>query len=102
MEASLTHEEFSQHVNSRFDVQLDETNAAQLELVEISPLKVYPLQEEFSIVLLGPLNTFLGQGVRLLSHEQMGQFELFIVPVRKDDKGFYYEAVFNRMREITE
>jgi hypothetical protein len=24
-------------------------------------------------------------------------FELFIVPIRRDDPGFYYEAVFNRM-----
>ena len=99
MEASLTHEQFSQHVNTRFDVQLDETNATQLELVEISPLNVYPRQEEFSIILRGPLTQFLGQGVRFLSHEQMGEFELFIVPIRQDDKGFYYEAIFNRMRE---
>jgi hypothetical protein len=29
----------------------------------------------------------------------MGQFELFIVPVKQDAQGFYYEAVFNRIRE---
>jgi len=102
MEASLTHEEFSQHLNTRFDVQLDEANAVQLKLAEVSPLKLYPRQEEFSIVFLGPLETFLGQGVRPFSHEQLGEFELFIVPVRQDDKGFYYEAIFNRIREVSE
>ena len=29
----------------------------------------------------------------------MGEFELFIVPVMQDAEGFYYEAVFNRIRE---
>ena len=99
MEASLTHEEFSKHVNMRFDVQLDETNAVQLELMEVSPLKQFPRQEEFAIVFRGPLNAFLGQGLRSFSHEEMGQFELFIVPIRQDAHGSYYEAVFNRIRE---
>jgi uncharacterized protein DUF6916 len=99
MEASLTHEEFSKHVNTRFDVQLDETNAVQLELTEVSPLKQFPRQEEFAIVFRGPLNAFLGQGLRSFSHEEMGQFELFIVPIRQDAHGSYYEAVFNRIRE---
>jgi len=102
MEASLTHEEFSQYLNTRFDVQLNEANAAQLKLAEVSPLKLYPRQEEFSIIFLGPLEAFLGQGVRIFSHEQLGKFELFIVPIRQDDKGFYYEAIFNRIREVTE
>jgi len=102
MESSLTHDEFSQHLNTQFDVQVDEANALQLKLAEVSPLKLYPQQEEFSIVFSGPLDSFLGQGVRTFSHEQMGDFELFIVPVRQDDKGFYYEAVFNRVRETTE
>jgi hypothetical protein len=42
---------------------------------------------------------FLGQGVRNFQHEQMGNFELFIVPVQQDAQGFYYEAVFNRIRD---
>jgi hypothetical protein len=96
MEASLTHEAFSGQVNTRFQVQ---DTGVELELIEISELKLYPLQEEFAVVFRGPLNGFLGQGVRLLTHEQMGQLEIFIVPIRQDAQGFYYEAVFNRLRE---
>jgi hypothetical protein len=102
MEASLTHEEFSRHAKTNFQIHVDETDGVQLELVEVSPLKVYPRQEEFSLVFRGPLDAFLGQGVRPFSHEQLGDFELFIVPIRQDDKGFYYEAIFNRIREKTE
>jgi hypothetical protein len=99
MEASLTHEEFSKHLNSKFQVQLDENNSVEVELVEISELKLYPRQEEFTIEFRGPLNAFLGQGAGNFRHDQMGDFELFIVPVRQDAQGFYYEAIFNRIRE---
>lgn len=99
MEASLTHEEFSKAKNTKFKVELDENTHVHLELVTVSDVKLYPQQEEFAVEFRGPLDMFLGQGPRNFSHEQMGQFELFIVPIRKDDKGFYYEAIFNRLRD---
>jgi len=102
MEASLTHEAFTQNANTKFRVLLDENTTVELELVEVSELKLYPRQEEFSVEFRGPSDMFLGQGVRDFSHEQMGQFELFIVPVNQDAQGFYYEAVFNRIRESSE
>lgn len=97
MGASLTHETFVEYINTRFQVQLDETKGVELELAEVSELKVLPQQEQFAIVFRGPLEIFLGQGIRSMAHEQMGKFELFIVPVRQDQQGFYYEAVFNRV-----
>ncbi len=96
---ALTHEEFSQHTNSKFHVQIDETSIVELELTEVSELKLRPQQEEFEIMFRGPLDKFLGQGTRSFSHTAMGQFELFLVPVSQDDQGFYYEAIFNRLRE---
>ena len=99
MEASLTHEAFNKHEGTKFQVQVDENTDVELELADVSELKLYPQQEEFSIVFRGPSDAFLGQGVRLFTHEQMGQFELFIVPLRQDDRGFYYEAIFNRLRQ---
>jgi len=96
MEDSLTHDVFSQHLNSRFHV---EQTPVDLELVEVSELKKYPLQEEFVIVFRGPSNAFLDQGTRSLSHELMGQFVIFMVPIRQDEHGFYYEAVFNRLHK---
>jgi hypothetical protein len=99
MEASLTHEAFAQHVNTNFQVQMDENTHVELELTAVSELKVYPQQEEFALEFRGPLNMFLGQGVRNFTHEQIGQFELFIVPIKQDAQGFYYEAIFNRLRQ---
>ena len=99
MEASLTHEAFNQQAGSKFKVQVDENTGVDLELTDVSELKLYPHQEEFALVFRGPAEAFLNQGVRLFTHDQMGQFELFIVPIRRDEQGYYYEAVFNRLRE---
>ena len=99
MEASLTHETFAQHANTEFQVLIDENTSLPLELTSVSELKVYPRQEEFTLEFRGPLDKFLDQGVRNFAHDKMGEFELFIVPVKQDAEGFYYEAVFNRIRE---
>ena len=99
MEASLTHEEFSKHVNSKFQVENEENIPVELELIEISELKLHPGQTEFSLEFRSPLNMFLNQGVYNFKHDQMGQFELFIVPIKQDAQGFYYQAVFNNLRE---
>lgn len=99
MEASLTHAEFTRHAGTNFHVQADEHTVVELELAEVSEIKQYPQQEEFSLVFRGPLEAFLDQGARSFTHDQMGQFELFLVPIRQDERGFYYEAVFNRLRE---
>jgi hypothetical protein len=97
--ADLTHEEFSQHANTKFQVQVDENTPVELDLIEVSELKVYPQQEEFTLTFRGPLNAFLDQGVRPFKHDQMGEFEVFIVPIKQDAEGFYYEAIFNRIRK---
>jgi hypothetical protein len=99
MEASLTHEEFSKYVNTKFQVEADEDTHVELELIRISEPKLRPQQEEFAVEFRGPSNIYLGQGVRNFTHDQMGHFELFIVPIKQAEQGFYYEAVFNRLRE---
>ena len=40
----------------------------------------------------------MGQGMRSFDHDKLGRFELFIVPIRQDGEGYYYEAVFSRFR----
>jgi hypothetical protein len=99
MDVSLTHEAFAQNVNTDFHVSGDDSSQLDLQLAEVSELKQVKTQEEFAVVFRGPLDHFMGQGMRSFDHEKLGQFELFIVPIRQDEKGYYYEAVFNRFRE---
>lgn len=98
MATPLAHEEFAKHLNTSFVVRLDDANSTDLELVQVSELLESPQQTRFSIVFRGPGEAFLGQGMRRFESEQMGQFDLFLVPINKDEKGIYYESVFNRVR----
>lgn len=97
MESSLQHAVFAAQLNTVFRVFVDDTNTIEAELVEVSEQKLSPRQERFAIVFRGPNDNFLGQGTRRFSHQQMGEFELFLVPISKDDQGTNYEAVFNRI-----
>jgi hypothetical protein len=99
MDDSLTHEAFAQYVNTKFHVSTDDTNQVELELAEVSELKQLKSHDQFAVVFRGPLKFFMPQGIRSFDHDKLGQFELFIVPIRQDGDGYYYEAVFNRFRE---
>ena len=51
--------------------------------------------ERFSVYFKGPTRPFLPQKLYTLQHDQMGEFEIFLVPLSQNDQGFRYEAVFN-------
>lgn len=95
----LTHEALSENLNTKFQVSADDNKTVELELAEVSEIKLYDKQEQFAIVFRGPRDSFLGQGLRSLDHEKLGQSDLFLVPIREDAEGYYYEAVFNRWRK---
>lgn len=97
MSATLTEKEFSKHVNTKFRI----ANEAPLEL-ELTQVKGYLSQqfeqggmERFSAYFDGPGDRLLPQGTYPLDHESMGSFELFLVPIGKNERGYQYEAVFN-------
>jgi hypothetical protein len=99
MGATLTEKEFSQHVNTNYRVNVAEAAPIELELLEVKPHVSAPIEpdgmERFQIYFRGPANIFLPQGTYSFSHERMGDFDLFLVPVAKEESGFRYEAVFN-------
>ena len=104
MSAPLTEEEFSQHVNTKFRLNVDTTQPVELELVEVKTYdnKDKPGErggmERFSVFFRGPLDAFLQQATYSLSHEKMGSFDIFLVPLGREEKGYSYEAVFNYLK----
>ena len=102
MAAELTEKEFSKHVNTKFRV-VDE-QPTELELTEVKGYLAKPNEqtgmERFSAYFRGPADRYLMQQTYSIEHEQMGAFELFLVPVSRDDSGFRYEAVFNYFKPL--
>ena len=98
MSELLEHNVFAGLLNTKFRVVLDVPDVIELELVQVSELQVSELQEQFTIIFVGALDQFLGQGLRSLQHERMGTIDLFLVPIGKDESGFQYKSVFNRVR----
>ena len=96
MSASLQYEEFTENLNTKFQIQFDDTNSIEVELVEVSERKLAPQQEQFSVVFRGPNGNAFRQGTHRFAHGRMGEFEIFIVPIDHDAEGIYYEAIFNR------
>lgn len=97
MAGVLTYEALSNHRNSKFTVCLEGDQSFDLEMIDLSELKLSPRQERFSLLLLGPPDKFLGQGIRHLHHDELGEFDLFLVPIGQDEAGVSYEIVFNRL-----
>lgn len=95
--ADLTHQEFSRHLNTKFAIRVSETQAIEAELNEISENMISPRQERFAIVFRTSNEFLVGQGLHRFEHDKMGAFDLFIVPIDRDEQGTYYEAVFNRI-----
>lgn len=99
MAANLTENEFSKHVNTKFGIALDDGNGVDLELYEVkgyvSKHQEQSGMERFSLYFQGPAEPYLPQKVYPFEHAEMGSFEMFLVPIAKNDEGFRYESVFN-------
>ena len=96
--AELTEREFSKHLNSKFNLNLD---GRQVQL-ELSEVKAYLPQEHeqqglerFSAFFDGPGDAFLPQATYQLAHDRMGKLDIFLVPLSGGQQGYRYEAVFN-------
>jgi hypothetical protein len=103
MPANLTEHEFSRHLNTNFRVRIEASPVIELKLVEVNAypgkLEQSSPMERFSACFSGPIEPGLPQHTYLMEHEQMGEFEIFLVPIARDENGFLYEAVFNYYKD---
>ena len=95
----FTLETFAGCVGDRFAISFDE-GELRLELVSATALggtatEVPPGHRvPFSLEFLGPAEPVLAQAIYGFEHAALGVFELFIVPIGRDESGVRYEAVF--------
>lgn len=91
---------FAEHLNTKFSVKVDSAKPVELELVDVVVRKSEPNEqagmERFSTFFYGPASFFLPQQTYDLVHPQLGESQIFLVPIGQDPRGIKYEAVFNR------
>lgn len=94
MTEGLTVESFEGRAGEGFRLTADDAEL-DLTLVECQRLGGAVLEREpFSIVFLGPQAPVLPQRIYPLEHDELGELEIFLVPIAQDADGTRYEAVF--------
>ena len=97
MSNNWTHAAFAENLNTAFSLQHPQWDSVTVELVHVSELRETPRQRMYSLVFRGSLEQPLQQGLYPISHEKMGNHDLFLVPIAREADGFRYEAVFNNL-----
>ena len=92
-----TKEEFSSETNSLFRARRSDGTEIDLTLLEARSAISNAVQESFSLLFRAPVDVVPMQDMFSLANENLGQMDLFLVPVKKDEDGLYYEAVFNNI-----
>ena len=95
----LTLDTFTRQVNTEFRIESD-TGRVSVKLIEAtaSTPDQSLAQDCFSVIFHGPAERPLEQGTYPMEHAALGRFALFVVPVGRDEQGYYYQAVFNRLK----
>ncbi len=68
-----------------------------IQLIEVQDHTKDPNMEVFTLIFKGPLDKEFIQENYVLDHHSLGEFQLLIVPFKKDAQGVYYQAIINRM-----
>ena len=94
-----TQAEFAANLNTTFLIRADAAKPIELKLIDVkahqSEVHPRPDMERFSVFFVGPEDHFLPQSLYSLSHEKMGDFNVFLVPIGKEPDGYRYEAIYN-------
>jgi hypothetical protein len=92
----LSAETFEGRAGERFGAEFEPGATTELELVEVSRLPASGIgrADPFSLVFRAPRGAQHEQRIYRLEHDELGTFELFLVPIQPDDRGPLYQAVF--------
>jgi hypothetical protein len=94
---SFTLETFEGRLGERFRVSFEPDQATEVELVETISLgeDAEGGRAPFSLLFRTELHEPYPQRIYPVEHEELGRFELFLVPIAPDERGSLYEAVFS-------
>lgn len=99
MSEDLKKSSFESHLNGTFGVHTETGEVVEVELVEVCDHNRENI-ESFSLLFKGSKEKFFDQKLYKVNHAEMGELDLFLVPVvHEKQDAFYYEAVFSRLIE---
>lgn len=99
MQEKIPKSMFAESVKSVFRLHNSSAHDIELELSEFHDGAKNGGYEQFSLVFKGPSTFLLPQRIYELQHPVLGTVPLFLVPIRQERDGIYYESVFNRLAE---
>ena len=97
---TLTVEAFQPRVGERFRIRPSPDTDIPAELIEAPPLGAAgaagtsPGRVPFSLSFRAPRTPVLPQRIYEVAHDELGSYEIFLVPIGPDDGGMVYEAIF--------
>lgn len=97
MAVRLKYTDFVPHLNSKFTIHADSEQIDSILInVDLKNAQGDDNNEmSFSIIFQTPKDTSLLQRVYTVEHENMGELDIFLVPIGANVDGLQYEAVFN-------
>lgn len=93
----LTASDFRVYLESDFYARITGVDEPlTLCLIEVMDLNEGgPRREPFSLIFRGPKGAYLPQQIYTLTHDVMGALDIFLVPIRPDERGARLQAIFN-------
>lgn len=94
---------FLQCINEPFEVHSDSGVSTEVVLRKVTASdqgqsdKNQQANSSFSLIFEGKMGNFFPQGMHKFFHAQLGEFEIFIVPIGPENHSsqMRYEAIFN-------
>lgn len=94
----MGHDRFEACLDDTFTIDVEGGESVEATLAEVSDRGDAPAEGErdraFSLLFQGAGNVRIPQGIHRLRHPELGEMDLFLVPVGPDDEGTRFEAVF--------
>ena len=100
---TLTVDAFQPRVGQTFRIRPRPDREIEAELIEARALGGGPVRADaeagrgrvpFSLSFRTSLSVPLPQSIYEVAHDELGSYEIFLVPVGPDGKGMVYEAIF--------
>lgn len=96
---TLSRDEFAAQLNTTFTIYFIPEEPTEAKLIEVTELKQRSRGESFALLFQGPPERIYYQRLMTIEHPELGNGDLFLVPVGQVEEGVQYEAQFNRIAE---